>query len=160
MCTINLYYKLQTFTKLSTNKDKHCEVWKYHLAFDRGPSQITSNRYIFITNKWSCQTEFTLHKFVVLPMICVIAPAGRNFWFYKDLKAKLLFESNAFIWKLKTQEGEGKNSPSPPLFLTLSVGQRDNSFKFRPFRLFQAKDISFFSKSYLKTLKNLVIRTL
>ena len=150
MCTINLYYKLQTFTKLSTNKDKHGELWKYHLACDRGPSQITSNRYIFITNKWSCQTEFTLHKFVVLPMICVVDPAGRNFWCYKGLKATRL-TSFASIWKLKTQEGEGgNNSPPPAPFLTLS------SVLF----VFSKPKIYLFSKSYLKPLKYLVIRTL
>ena len=139
MCTINLYYKLQTFTRLSTNKDKHGEVWKYHLAFDGGPSQVTSNRYIFITNNWSCQTEFTLHKFVVLPIIWVIDPAGRNFWYYKGLKATRLKIEDA-------GRGGGKNSPPPSPFLTLSVSQRDNGFKFRPFRLFKAKDTSFFQK--------------
>ena len=48
----------QTYTTSSKhlqklNKDKHGQVWKYHLAFDSGPLQISSNRCIFITNKLS-----------------------------------------------------------------------------------------------------------
>ena len=79
------------------------------------------------------------------------------------------FESNEtynFCYSLKVQDAGGGGGeillPSPPptpRFRTLSVGQGDNSFKFRPFRLFQAEYI-FFSKKVPETSKKLVIRTL